>query len=368
MNRWVGQRLSVLHEVFTNESHFSKLLLIIGFLFMLSLPIRLFVPESVLHTIWGVIFFGTFVVDHLWHDRFPALKRWIAEKEYRRQAMAWYERFCHASRPDKMYSVGTSFMLLFFLPMVVLAPHSRLPAMIVLCIGYSLCTLGFIDQACHEWYPSLKQKPSMKYVFLPVMTFILGIWAYGVAFEYINSLTGVPADNFMKALGIFTAFVMVLAWIMAIAIIAGVMMIVSIVAIPALSILSRWRIIDLWYWIRNLPRVRSVLSLPLVEKRELITTRFWGRMFGAFGVFALCSVLLIGLPPVNRVIHVVAKNVLVWTQFSYDQTCTVSNEHRRVAYLKDRKEMKASIVGIADVSSWPEISFTTGTCDNAVQP
>jgi hypothetical protein len=105
-----------------------------------------------------------------------------------------------------------------------------------------------------------------------------------------------------------------------------------------------------------------------VEKRQLITTRFVGRTFGALGVFALCGLLLIGLPPVNRVLHVLATTVLVTTQFSYDRTYTVSNEHRRVAYLKDRKAMKASIVSIADLRSWPDISFTTGTCDSAIQP
>jgi hypothetical protein len=161
---------------------------------------------------------------------------------------------------------------------------------------------------------------------------------------------------------------MVPAWMIASAIMAAVMALASMMALPVLDILSRWGIINLWCWIRNLPRVRSVLSLPSVEKRELMTTRFVGRMFGAFGVFALCGILLIGLPPVNRVVHVLATTVLVITQFSYDRTCTASNEYQRVAYLKDRKEMKVSIVSIADVRSWPDISFTTGTCDNAIQP
>jgi hypothetical protein len=367
MNGWIRQQMSVLREHFVNESHFDQLLLINGLLFMLSLPILLFAPMSLLHKIWAGIFFGTFIVNHLWRNRYPALKRWIAEKEYRRQAMALYERFYHASRPDKMYSVGTSLMLLFFLPMAALAPHSLLPAMIVLYIGCSLCTLGFIDQVCHKWYPALKQKPGMKYVFL-AMNFIIGIAAYASAYGYINRVTGVDPGNFIKALAIFTAATMVPAWMIASAIMAAVMALASMMALPVLDILSRWGIINLWCWIRNLPRVRSVLSLPSVEKRELMTTRFVGRMFGAFGVFALCGILLIGLPPVNRVVHVLATTVLVITQFSYDRTCTASNEYQRVAYLKDRKEMKVSIVSIADVRSWPDISFTTGTCDNAIQP
>jgi hypothetical protein len=367
MNGWVRQQMSGLHEHFANESHFNQLILINGFLFMLSLPILLFAPMSLLHKIWTGIFFGTFFIDHLWRNRYPALKRWIAGKEYRRQAVALYERFCHASRPEKMYSIGTSLMLVFFLPMAALAPHSLLPAMVVLCIGYSLCTLAFIDEVYHEWYPALKQKPGMMYVFL-AMNFLVGIPAYASAYGYINRVTGVDPGNFTYALGIFTAVAMVPAWTMTIAIMAAVIMMASMMALPVLNILSRWGIIDLWYRIRNLPRVRSVLSLPLVEKRELITTRFVGRICGAFGVLALCGFLLIGLPPVNRAVHVLATTVLVGTQFSYDRTCTVSNEHRRVAYLKDRKEMKASIVSIADVHSWPDISFSTGTCDNAIQP
>jgi len=83
---------------------------------------------------------------------------------------------------------------------------------------------------------------------------------------------------------------------------------------------------------------------------------------------AVCGLLLIGLPPVNRAVHVAATTVLVWTQFSYDRTCAVSSKHRRVAYLKDRKEMTASMVSIADIRSWPDISFTTGTCHDAIQP
>jgi hypothetical protein len=119
-------------------------------------------------------------------------------------------------------------------------------------------------------------------------------------------VTGVDPGNFIKALGIFTVVTMVPAWMMTVAIIAAVMAMASMMAMPVLDILSRWGIIDLWYWIRNLPRVRSALSLPPVEKRELITTRFVGRMFGALGIFALCGLLLIGLPSVNRVVHILA--------------------------------------------------------------
>jgi hypothetical protein len=97
-------------------------------------------------------------------------------------------------------------------------------------------------------------------------------------------------------------------------------------------------------------------------------TRFVGRMFGALGIFVVCGLLPFGFPPINRAVHVVATTTLVWTQFSYDRTCAVSSAQRRVAYLRDRKDMTASMVSITDVDSWPDISFTTGTCKDARQP
>jgi hypothetical protein len=360
MDVWVRQLMSVLREHFYHESHFNQILLVNGLLFMISLPTLLFVPWSLLNKIWMGIFFGTFIVDHIWHNRYPALKRWIIEREY----VTLCKRFYNASRPDESYSVGI--LLLVVVTMTASISRSLLLFKIGLCIGYGICTLGFIAQAWHEWYPALKQKWGISYVVIAT-NLILGVAAYALACEYINRLTGVNPDNFIKALTVFTTFAMVPVWMMTIAIMAAAMAIVSIMGLPVIDILSRWHIINLWYWLRNLPRVRLLLGLPLAEKPDFPMTRFVGRMFGALGIFALCSLLLTGFPPVNRAVRVAATTVLVLTQYSHDRTCAVSSEHRRVAFLKDRKEMTASIVSIADVSSWPEISFTTGTCKDAIQ-
>jgi hypothetical protein len=87
MSAWGRQQISVLRERFYNASHFDQLCLIIAPLFMLSLPIGLFAPPSLMGKIWAGIFFGTWIVDHMWHNRYPALKRWITEREYRRQVV-----------------------------------------------------------------------------------------------------------------------------------------------------------------------------------------------------------------------------------------------------------------------------------------
>ena len=94
-SHWVRQRIPVLREHFYDEPHFNQILLVIGLLFMISLPTLLFVPWSLLDKIWMGIFFGTFIVDHIWHNRYPALKRWITEREY----VTLYKRFlqCIAS-------------------------------------------------------------------------------------------------------------------------------------------------------------------------------------------------------------------------------------------------------------------------------
>jgi hypothetical protein len=374
MNLLVRQKISVLREHFYNASHFDQIWMIIILLFVLSLPFYLFVSASLMGEIFVGIFFGVWIIDHLWRNKCPAFKRWIAEKEYRRQILVLWEHFYQSSRPNKLYSVGVGVFMPLLLLILLVAVHLHLvPSLrlllfwIMVSIIYSICTLGFIDEVCHEWYPSLKQKPGIRYTFLTI-NFILGIAAYALAYEYINFLTKVDPGNFIKALIIFTTIAMVPVWTIGIAMMAGVIAIGSMIALPVIDILSRWHIIDLWYWIRNRPRVRSLFTLPLAEKRDFPMTRFAGRALGAFGIFAVCSLLCIGLPPVKRAVHITATTVLVWTQFSYDQTCAVSSEHRRVAYLKDRKEMTASIVSIADIRSWPDISFTTGTCLDAIQP
>jgi hypothetical protein len=83
-SHWVRQRIPVRRERFHNASHIDQLLLITVVLFMLSLPIYLFVPTSRMGEIFTGILFGTLIVDYLRRERYPALKRWIAETEHGR--------------------------------------------------------------------------------------------------------------------------------------------------------------------------------------------------------------------------------------------------------------------------------------------
>jgi hypothetical protein len=81
-SRLVRRQIAVLRELYANDSPFNKLLFIIGFLLLLLFPIRLFVPKEHLDKILALIFFGSFIMYFLWHDRYPALKRWIIDTEH----------------------------------------------------------------------------------------------------------------------------------------------------------------------------------------------------------------------------------------------------------------------------------------------
>lgn len=82
VSRLVRQQVLVMRELYANDSPFNKFLLLIGFIFILLSPIRLFVPKEQFDKILGLIFFGSCIVYFLWRDRYPALKRWIAETEH----------------------------------------------------------------------------------------------------------------------------------------------------------------------------------------------------------------------------------------------------------------------------------------------
>jgi hypothetical protein len=81
-SRLVRQQILLQRELFAKESPFNKLIWIVGFLLLLSFPTRLFVPKEQLDKILALIFFGSLIVYFLWHERYPALKRWIAETEH----------------------------------------------------------------------------------------------------------------------------------------------------------------------------------------------------------------------------------------------------------------------------------------------
>lgn len=70
----------------------------------------------------------------------------------------------------------------------------------------------------------------------------------------------------------------------------------------------------------------------------------------------------------QRAGRVIDTTILVATEFSYDRTCAVSNENRLVALLKYRREMTTSLVSIAEGGPFRDTRFTTGTCDQDIQP
>ena len=80
--RWVREQILVLREHFHNARRIDQILLITIVLSTLSLPIYFFVPISRLGEISAGIFFCILTVDFLRRERYPALKRWIAETEH----------------------------------------------------------------------------------------------------------------------------------------------------------------------------------------------------------------------------------------------------------------------------------------------
>jgi hypothetical protein len=81
-SHWVRQQIPTLRERFHNASRIDQLLWITAALFILCLPIYLFVQMPPMGATLTGIFFGVLMVNFLWRDRYPALKRWIAETEH----------------------------------------------------------------------------------------------------------------------------------------------------------------------------------------------------------------------------------------------------------------------------------------------
>jgi hypothetical protein len=84
-SHWVRQRIPVLRERFHNAPHIDQLLLITILLFTLSLPIYLFVSMPPMGGNFHRDFFSVFgilMIDFLWRERYPALKRWIIDTEH----------------------------------------------------------------------------------------------------------------------------------------------------------------------------------------------------------------------------------------------------------------------------------------------
>ena len=152
-------------------------------------------------------------------------------------------------------------------------------------------------------------------------------------------------------------------------------------ALAALTVLNTF----MW-WLLILPGIVVVMTamymligyiaglrggIGLAEIGGISADRWEFRAFGAMSTMAIglaLAIVLAGHPWPQRAARIIATSVLVATQFSYNHTCAVSSEDRLVARLQDRKEMKVSMVSIADVRFWRDIRFTTGTCDQAIEP
>jgi hypothetical protein len=222
--------------------------------------------------------------------------------------------------------------------------------LILMGVIFGIGALAFIHQMWHAWYPDEHIGPLVRRYTFRVLQLLAVALASVQVRASINMLTGVEPGNFPTALAALTALLALPAWLVVIPFAALVMFVVY-AAIAYLAGLGR--------------------EVGFTHLRGLSPGGWAFRVFGAVSLIFICS-MAYGLPAehpaVQRVARIIAASVLVATQFSYDQTCAVSSKERWVARLQDRKEMKASMVSIADVRSLFDIRFTTGTCDQAIDP
>jgi hypothetical protein len=181
---------------------------------------------------------------------------------------------------------------------------------------------------------------------------------------YLNYLTGVDPGNFPTALAALTVLNAIVWWLL----VLGWIMLVTAGVYAGRALMAGLR-----------------GEFGPAKIGGVSATRWGLRMAGAGSLFVV-SMLAIGLPSdtpwLQRAARILVTNVLVFTEYSYNQTCAVSSEQRLVAHLKDRKEMRASIISIAEDHgrAWPglwwifpliffqDYTFSRGTCDDQSQP
>jgi hypothetical protein len=203
-----------------------------------------------------------------------------------------------------------------------------------------------------RWYPAVKARfglPRVIKVFLGVNALL---WLPGFCFARytLNSITGVDAGNFPTALWAFTLGSIVYVWLVLVMVWLGLTCLKSLVMIGSLE---SWDEVRTFWFLTNAKR----------PQRPLPIGRHFMDLLAAFSIIAL-----IGMgtehPATSRTLHAVANLVLVGTEFSHDRTCAASSATRWVVPLKDRKEVKASNVLIANVQTWSDIQFSIGQCQN----
>jgi hypothetical protein len=148
----------------------------------------------------------------------------------------------------------------------------------------------------------------------------LNVLGYILAREYIHTLTGVDAHNFLRTLALFTGIT------------AGLLLALGYVGFASIngliSIFRRYRVG--WEIACFVGIVFCVLGL-------------WHRSCVSVG-------------------ESLATYVLVKNEFSHDPTCQRSNEFYWAAPLKDREELEASNVLFAEYNAWNDIYFWLGQC------
>jgi hypothetical protein len=304
-------------------------------------------------------------IHWMWHRGYPALKRRIAEgyHEIATGGLRQVPRLFKRTWNDPGL-FGLLFRIVIFLLLIypfVIVFHAALPFVfhpIFLFTFASVCSLVFIHWVWRQAYPALQQKlgPTvMRYVY-KLLVIAIGGLAFVFARQYLNTLTGVDPGNFPTARIALATFALVPASIFSIALIAALIGFGFTVAM----------FIDMvWCELHNhWQQFRAMWSLSRPQAWFLPDWRIMVNLFGAFGIFAFCSLLVVGeIPPLNRVGRVVAAYTLVFTEFSYDHTCPRSSKERLVARLKEFKETKPPRFLFAEQASWGDVHFSIGTCE-----
>jgi hypothetical protein len=339
-------------------------------LLLLSLPLGIamstWLPRLYESQPWiGPSLCALLFIRWMWHQGYPALKRRITEAHHEiamgglRQIPGLFKRTW-----NEPGLVGLLFRLVIFL--LLLYPFAIVLRVVLplvfhpisLCTLAGICSLAFIHWVWRWAYPALQQRlrtKGMGCVYSLLVTAIAGP-AYILARQYLNMLTGVDPGNFPTALGTLTTFALVPAFFFVIALTAALIGFGFMVAL----------IIDMiWCELHNhWQQFRAMWTLSRPQMWLLPSWRITVNALGAFGVFAFCSLLVMGeIPATKDVARAVAAYTLVTTEFFYDQTCPKSSKERLVARLKDLKETKPPRALFAEQSSWGNVRFSIDTCE-----
>jgi hypothetical protein len=229
--------------------------------------------------------------------------------------------------------------------------------MLFLVIGYTILGIGTLVFLCYDgrhvwawWFPDEPFGPTVKRWLRYLLQAVTAALAYVQARFHINELTGVDPGNFPTAVAALTALNTAVMWL----VVLPYVMFVMAVVYAGLAYIAGLR-----------------GKIGAAEIGGTSSGRWGFRAFGAvcFMMTGLAFGLVLTLHPWSqRAGRVIGTTILVATEFSYDRTCAVSNENRLVALLKYRREMTTSLVSIAEGGPFRDTRFTTGTCDQAMEP